>query len=372
MWKINPDGKLIELSQDIGSDADTDVWVASEEVVFHRAELPPGRQKIWRQTVAFALEDQLLMPVDEQHFVIGQADSGKGIPVAVVSEQLMQTWCDALSEQGLTPRAIWPDVLAVPYEKGRATLWHEGGRCLLRLNAQTGLVGSPEWVQVLLETSPQADSMRIFSDDAAALPEVWRERAEALPCGLDERMLAGLGAEAAALNFLQGAFRPMSPLRAWGMPWLWAGAGMAVAFVLYLGVLTADIRTMNEATASLKQATLNLYKQNFPDHKLVTDLRTQVERNMSLLKGGVDKRRVSPWQTVARVEPLISSCKGCRVEKVKFEKLSVSLVVSSSTGFDDLLQKIAKLKAVKVDSKPLSDLGARKQLRIDLVMEKVS
>ncbi len=368
MWKIAPDGTLTELTQDLG--AEVGVWVPSEQVGFHYAELPPGRQSMWEKTVAFALEEQLITPVDEQHFVIGRVggDTGK-VPVAVVAVQVMREWLDAMHERGLKPQAAWPDVLAVPFERDRRpVLWHEGGRCLLRYDAQTGLAGSLEWIESLLAVGNQADDMRIFSDDVAALPEAWRERAEALPCSLDERMRAGPDQAAAAMNFLQGAFRPMSVLVAWGKPWRWAGTAAAAALALYMVTLAAETRTMNAAVASLQQVTSELYRQHFPEQPPGANLRAQVERRMEQIKGGVNRRETSPWRTLVRVEPAISSCKACRVEEVNFEKSSVSLVISSSGKFDGLLQQIGNLKEVKVVSKPLSDKQKRKRLRLELAM----
>ena len=371
MWKFDPDGTLTALAPD--AHADAGVWVASEQVVFHRAELPPGRQKMWEQTVAFALEEQLAVAVGEQHFAIGRADDGEsGVAVAVVSMQLMEKWFDALREKKLKPRAVWPDVLAVPSEKERPVLWHEGGRCLLRSGLQDGAVGSPEWIKSLLEVAGLAERARIFSDDVEALPEAWRERAELLPGSLDERMLAGPDRGAEAMNFLQGAFRPVSMLTTWGKPWRWAGVVVAVVFAFYLATLAAETRIMNMTTASMKQATVALYKRNFSGQQPVTDLRAQVGRRMSQVKGGVVRRETNPWQTLARIESALSSCKMCRVEEVKLTSSSVSLLVSSSAGFDQLLGRIRKLREVKVDPRPLSDDGDRKRLRLELGMEKAT
>ena len=368
MWKFDSAGALTALSH---GDSDTGVWVPSEQMVFCRAELPPGYQGMQEQTVAFALEEQLVMPVEEQHFAIGQADGGKGsIPVCVVSLQVMEAWCDALREKGVKPRAIWPDVLAVPFEEGRPVLWHEGGRCLLRLGLQAGLVGSPEWIGSMLEIVNQTDAVRVFSDAAEALPEALRERAESLPGSLEDQMLAGPDEGAVAVNFMQGAFRPVSAVRIWGAPWGWTAAAAVAVFALYLGSLAAEIRVINAATASLKGATVELHKRHFPEQELLSDLRTQVGRRMNQVRKGVVNREVNPWQTLVSVEPVISSCKACRVEKVELKKSTVLLVMSSSAAFDKLLAKIQRLKGVKVNTEPLSDNKERKKLRLKLTVEK--
>lgn len=366
IWKIDPEGRLTALAQGGG---EAGVWVPSEQIVFHRAELPPGRQQMWEQTVAFALEEQVAAPVEDQHFAIGRpGEAEEKVPVAVVSLQQMQAWADAWEEQGVKPGMVWPDVLAVPYEERRPALWHENGRGLLRLDAQTGLAGSPEWLHSVLEACGQSGEMRVFSDAPESLPPPWRTCAEALPCSLDERMSAG--EEAAGMNLLQGTFRTVSAFVRWGRPWAWAAAAAAAAVVFYVALLTAEVRLMDQTTAALKQATAELYQKHFPEQALTGNLRAQVGRRMDQVKGGVVKREASPWQTLVRVEPLISTCKACRVEEVKLERDAVSLVVSSSAELDGLLKKLERFKEIKVVSRPLPEEKSRKRLQLSLTLEK--
>ncbi len=368
IWKIDTEGQLTALTHGGG---DGGVWVPSEQIVFHRAELPPGRQKMWEQTVAFVLEEQVAAPIEDQHFAVGRAGGAEGkVPVAVVSMELMQAWADAWNGQGAKPGAVWPDVLAVPFEEGQPTLWHEDGRCLLRLDAQTGLVGSPEWIHSVLDACGQFGEMRVFSDAAESLPEAWRTNVEALPCSLDERMGAGPDQEAAEMNLLQGAFRTVSAFVSWGRPWAWAGAAAVAAAAFYAALVTAEVRLMDRTAAALKQATVELYQRNFPEQALVGDLRAQVARRMAQVKGGVVKREASPWQTLLRVEPLISACKACRVEEVRLEEATVFMIVSSSAELDDLLEKLQNLGEVRVSYQSLPDEESRKQLRLDLSLEK--
>ena len=369
MWKISPEGTLLALGQ--ANDANTGVWVPSEKIVFHYAELPPGRQKVWEETVAFVLEEQLIGFVDEQHFVIGgSSDVQDKIAVAVVSLKMMQAWVDIWHEQGVKPRAVWPDVLAVPLEKGRPVLWHEGGRCLLRFDAYTGIAGSLEWVQSLLEVVNEGSNLRVFSDNVEELSDDWRDLAEPLPCSLDEKMRAGPDEYATQINFLQATFRPVSMLSTMGMPWKWVAVAMFAAFVLYTALLTMETRLINENVASLKQATIELQKQHFPEQASIANLRSQVGKRMAQVKGGVVERDTNLWQALLYVEPVISSCKACRVEEIKLEDSSLSLILSLSSDADKFLQKIGNIKEIEINSESLPAKEERTQLLLKLRLEK--
>lgn len=369
MWKIDPQGTLIALGEDAGSRCV--VWVPSEELVFHYVELPPGRQRMWEQAVPFMLEEQLIERVEEQHFVIGRAAATRDgrVPVAVSSLALMASWVASWENEKLSPGVVCPDVLAVPFENGKATLWHEKRRCLLRLDQYTGFAGSPKWIQSLLAASDGQGTIDVYSDDPDQLDEAFRERAQVLPCSLEDRMCSGPDRGAEAMNFLQGVFRPVSVLVSLVQPWKWAGAMAAALFVVYTASLGMQTRLLNETAASLQQATLGLYQQHFQEEIPIASLRPRVNQRMSQFKSGEIDRRTNLWKALGYVEPILSSCKACRVEEILLEKFSMSLLVSSSEDFDDLLRKINKLKQFQVSFQSLDDLKDRKRLSLQIEMK---
>ncbi len=365
MWKFDLQGKLVSLAPD--PTGQSGVWVPSEQVVFHRVDFPPGRQRVWEQTAPFLLEEQLIEPIEDQHFVIGRSDTDhEKVPVAIVSSALMELWAAGWEGESLAPKAVCPDMFAVPFEHHRAVLWHEDGRCLLRLDAQTGVAGSPEWIRSLLEASGRSDDMDVYSDAAEQLPEALRERAQALPCSLDDRMRMGFDADALAMSFLQGAFGPTSVLVSLAQAWKWAGVAAIALLCIHTASVAMQTKLFQATTASLQQATVELHRQHFRDPVPVASLRAQVVRRMEQLKSGVVSRDTSLWKALSYVEPALSSCKACRVEEISLEESSLYLLLSSSQDLDPLLQQVRNIKQVQVSSESLEDEKERKQLRLRL------
>ena len=368
MWKFDSQGNLVSLVRE--ATKHPGIWVPSEQVAFHRADFPPGRQRMWEQTAPFILEEQLIEPVEDQHFVIGRSDTDHGkVPVAVVSRALMESWVTSWERENIAPETVCPDVLAVPLENDRAALWHEGGRCLLRLDAQTGFAGSPEWIRSLFEAGGRSDNLDVYSDAAGQLPDALQKLARALPCSLDDRMRMGFDSDALAMNFLQGAFRRTSALASLVQVWKWAGVAAAALFFAYTASVAMQTKLLHETTASLRQATIELYQQHFQDRMPATGLRTQVSRRMDQVRSGVVNRDTSLWKALSYVEPALSSCKACRVEEISLEGSSLYLLVSSSQGVDNLLRRIGNIEQIKVDSEFLDDTKERKQLRLRLEVD---
>ena len=365
MWKIDSQGSLVSLIQD--ATGHSGIWVPSERVVFHRVDFPPGRQRMWEQTAPFMLEEQLIEPVEDQHFVIGHGVTGHDkVPVAIVSRALMESWRTNWEEKNLAPKAVCPDVLAVPLENAAAALWHENGRCLLRLDARTGLAGSPEWIQSLLEASGRSDDMDVYSDAAEQLPEAFREIAQALPCSLDDRMRMGFEPDALAMNFLRGAFGPTSALASLTQAWKWAGVGAIALLCVHTASVAVQTKLLHATASSLRQATIALHRQHFQDQVPVASLRAQVSRRMDQVRSGVVNRGTSLWKALSYIEPVLSSCKACRVEEISLEESSLYLLLSSSQDIEQLLRQVNNIEQIKVSSERLDDDEERKRLRLQL------
>ena len=233
MWYLDKENNLKRVPN---SKSGAQVWVPGEEMVFHEIDLPLNRRHAWPQLAPFALEEKLIGDIEDFHFAVGTPNDNGQVPAMTIAREKMDMWMEIFNDNSLRPEKIWPDILAVPYDE-QPVLWHEEGRCLLRLDAQTGLAGSPEWLGALIKT--QAESfikIKVYSNDAEALPESLRQRVEALPRPLIECMAEAPHAPAAAMNMLQGSYRPSSPLKTWLEPWMGATAAGLLGLSFYLAL----------------------------------------------------------------------------------------------------------------------------------------
>ena len=67
------------------------LWVPSERVGLHSVDIPSAPQRKWAELIPWLLEDRILQPVEEMHFVIvGRSDDQ--LHILAVSRQDMQEW----------------------------------------------------------------------------------------------------------------------------------------------------------------------------------------------------------------------------------------------------------------------------------------
>ena len=129
------------------------LWVPAERVTVQRIDVPTAPERKWADLIPWILEDRLLQPVDEMHFVVGQTvmvEGKKQVDVAVVSKQDMGEWQRIAENAGIHPTAMVPDYLALPYEPGRISLVWREGMCLVRTGVSSGYGAAPDIAWTLL------------------------------------------------------------------------------------------------------------------------------------------------------------------------------------------------------------------------------
>lgn len=221
-----------------------------EQVAFHTVSVPPARRALQQQALAFALEPQLVQPLDAVH-VASRAQASPGQwQVAVVDRALLEGWCGQLRAAGIAVVAIHVDADLLPGTGLRGLCLPR--RCLLADDAglrlavpalhwpqlQPRLPGALQWLpgSDLTTASPLSGdglpdtASSLLADGATPLP-MPSEPADWLPQLLAQR--------AQALDLAQGPFalaRPAASARRW-RPLGWA---LAAALVLHLGGMAAQ------------------------------------------------------------------------------------------------------------------------------------
>ena len=106
------------------------LWVPSARVGVHLIDAPSAPQRKWAELIPWILEERILQPVDEMHFVIGDSierDGKKQVAVSVVSKRDLREWLRIAENAEVDARVMVPDYLALPFEIGRISMvWHEG------------------------------------------------------------------------------------------------------------------------------------------------------------------------------------------------------------------------------------------------------
>ncbi len=108
------------------------VLVPSESVLLLDTPVVSSRRSQLLNAVPYALEDQLVSPVEELHFALAERFSAARIPVAVVARATLREWIDVLAAHGIRADTMIPETLALPVSENSASVVIEDSRSLLR------------------------------------------------------------------------------------------------------------------------------------------------------------------------------------------------------------------------------------------------
>jgi general secretion pathway protein L len=126
----------LKLAAAAGRSAQVIVLAPATQILLAEPELPPGSGVKLARAVPFALEEQLTEDVDQLVFALGKRRASGGTPVAVVARAVLQSWVTQLTEAGLDPVALYPDISLLPPNPGQTVLWLEGSRLSVRRPGQ--------------------------------------------------------------------------------------------------------------------------------------------------------------------------------------------------------------------------------------------
>ncbi|MEO7062421.1 MAG: type II secretion system protein GspL [Dokdonella sp.] len=243
------------------------VFVPSEDVLLTSTQLTARNRAQLLQALPFAIEDQLLSPVDALHFAAAQG-SADPIGVAVVAKGKLNAWLAQLRAAGIRPDVLVPDALALPMSDQSATLLIEGARATVRLAPWSAFACSvdelPHWLALArAPDSPTPLDVHDFRDaPALALPApigAYRER--------QHDTLAFLGANFAVppLNLLDGPFAA-DHRQARGTRWWRIAAALAAAIViLAVANLGVDVVQLSRTSARMDTLAREAVRGAFPD-----------------------------------------------------------------------------------------------------------
>jgi len=154
---ITNEGEAFEAPADKDS-VNMDLWVPSELVSLHLVEPPVAPKRKWAELIPWILEDRILQPIEEMHFVdCGQNTDGQ-IQVLVVSKLDLQNWQRIAQNSAAVAYGMYPDYLALPWEAGRISVGWRDGVCLVRYGALEGFAATPEMSWSMIESLLKEDS----------------------------------------------------------------------------------------------------------------------------------------------------------------------------------------------------------------------
>lgn len=263
------------------------VLVPAEDVLLTETSLSARSRAQLLQALPYAVEDQLLAPVEELHFAAARGE-GDRIGVAVVAKERVRGWLRRLEEAGVQPDRLLPESLLLPLVADRATALIENGRALVRLKPWSAFACAVDelsgWLAQLKAELAPLEVHDFRAQPALALPApvgAYRER--------QRDPLAFLAASNAdSINLLDGEFAPRHRQASGARGWRIAAVLAAAVGVLALTNLGLEILQLSRSQARLQTQAADAVRQAFPDLDAAQLARMSPEQ---LMRGRLERQR---------------------------------------------------------------------------------
>ncbi len=369
--RLQPDGSLAWLTLDAqGHAAATNFGVppkpalaraqrvvaivpAEDVLLLDTPRLATARAQFSR-AVPFALEDQLISPVEDLHFAVPDRLADARVPVAVVARRTLQAWLDRFSGDGIRLDALFAETQLLPIGESTGSVMIEGARAVWRNGfAQAGVGDAAhlgEWLDVIRVGEPTPHAMDIYDFRNGSFPPVVDPTVRYHP--LQRDALAFLAAQAAKepeLNLLQNEFAPAH--RRAPTQRLWRNAVMlaAAAVILLFVYFVADYWKLSRESAQLDALARQTLHESFPQMDNVPgDPRQLMQSALDNLRGGADATGL--LHTLMLVAPVISSTTRTTLTGIEYHNgtLELALRAPDVPTLDLMRERLSNLPGLNV------------------------
>ena len=325
------DQRLIDLSDPLKSDAGRgldviQLWVPTERIGLHLVDIPSAPERKWPDLIPWILEDKVLQPVEEMHFVVvGRTEFQ--LQVMAVSRHDMSEWIRIAENTGVSPVAMAPDFMALPNETGILSIGWREGMLLVRESNNIGFSAHPDvgWslVDSTIENSEITPRISISVPDVDMVPAHLRAESNINNSELDWQF-----SQFPSVNLMSGDFRPKIKARTWSFWW-----PVAASTILMLGLLSTYLQTsissLQDQIDAYKKVYLTNYSQIFPGPKPQVDsLKVEVETRVDQLFKQKQSLQAAPMQAMISLSPIMTACQ-CDLVSLSVDDEGIELKVTN-------------------------------------------
>jgi len=318
------------------------LWVPSERVGLHSIPIPSAPERKWAELIPWMLEDRLLQPVDEMHFVVAGRDDQQ-LHILAVSQQDMREWLRIADNAGVAASAMAPDFMALTWEAGIVSVGWREGMLLVRDGIYSGFAASPKlgWVMLdgILKNSSVMPRLSISLPDEDMVPEHLREAASINSSSIDWQFTSF-----PSLNLMSAEFKPKAASSVWFHWWPVAVSTFAVLFlaVFYLQVAS---RALEADVLTLEQQLLTSHTRVFGGAKpSLSEFRSIAESKIDRLFKQQKSLQQEPLAGIAALNPFMTACQ-CELHSMIANKSGVQLKLS---GGSKLMAKSLNIKGYQL------------------------
>jgi general secretion pathway protein L len=264
-------------------------------VLFARLALPRVGNATLRELLPFAVEDRLLADPAHIHAIAGERNAAGETVVAVVDREWLQAMLDTLRRAGIAVTHAWPESALIARQLSTWDIvWSERGGLLVDDDGVGATFDHdasgalPLALRLALDEasarSTRPSSVRVHVQGSATAPELARWTHETgMPFEAGSRWEDMARSEPRApLEILSGEFAPRRRT-AVRLPRAALFLAAAIAIV-QLGFVALDAARLQHERTRLEGEREALFREAFPEAKVVVDPDLQMKRNLAELR----------------------------------------------------------------------------------------
>jgi type II secretion system protein L len=288
------------------------LWIPSERVGLHWVDIPSAPQRKWAELIPWVLEDRILQPIEEMHFVVA-GRSNSQLQILAVSHQDMKEWRRIADNAGVTAIAMVPDFMALHWEPGIISVGWREGMLLVRQSQNTGFAAEPNvgWtiLESLVQDSNQAPRLSLSLPDLNMVPKQLTQDANINSSVIDWHF----SYFDPSLNLMTGAFKP-APKQTVLSFWWPVAAAACLLLALWVGYLQTANRALEFEVVDLQQNVLANYTRLFSGSKpSLQTLKATGESQVDQLFKQQQSLQGQPMAALLALDKIMAGCQ-CELE----------------------------------------------------------
>lgn len=276
------------------------VIVPATDMLCFRPVVPKTSSARLRQAVPYLLEDNLLAPLDEYHFALGQRDADGHLAVNIFPFELLQSWLTPFDESGVRPAVMVADTLCLPLQDGQWSLYVDGTGVRVRTSQDEGFFSEWENMELLVgsllassETKPEryvvyGEELESYTDKLTALkqllcadnPESWQQENAELFQLCQQNYFS-----APAINLLQDRLKPKAQYDRQLGRWRMVAGLLLGLLLLQLFSYTLGYWQLSREIDWLDEHIEIEIRESFPEIKTIRQPLNQVQTALRKLRG---------------------------------------------------------------------------------------
>ena len=304
------------------------LWVPSERIGLHSIDIPSAPERKWAELIPWILEDRVLQPVEEMHFVVAARDDQQ-VHILAVSQQDIREWIRIADNAGIAAVAMAPDFMALDWEPGILSVGWREGMLLVRDGINSGFAALPAvgWVMVdsILKSTSVMPRLSISLPDEDMVPEYLRAEANINSSSVDWQFSAF-----PAVNLMTAEFKPKAARPVWFQWWPVAASTIAVLLLTVIYLQLAS-RSFEAEVSDLQQHLLTSHSRVFGGAKpALAEFRSSAEARIEQLFKQQKSLQAEPVAALSALDAVMNACQ-CELQAMTASKSGVQLKVLSGS-----------------------------------------